>query len=152
MRSRSDGMGTVGTGKATETRATMTAAGGRGRGTRGGVIARGTDGLGAPPDPKPQPSAGGAVPVAAALRRRVRVEMRPERGKAARGAGSPGGEGADAAGSVITADFFLCEVLVGTGACHATVAVAAGASAKPLSPLEGTTKTEAKARLAVGEK
>ena len=49
----SGGMGTAGTGEATEAGAITTAGGGRGRGTRGGVIARRTGGRGAPSDPKP---------------------------------------------------------------------------------------------------
>ena len=53
------------------------------------------------------------MPVPTAVRRRVRVEMQPEDGKAVRGAGSPGGEGADAAGSVIAAESAPCEVLQG---------------------------------------
>ena len=38
-------------------------------------------------------------------------------GKAVRGVGSPGGEGADASGSLIAAESAPCEVFVGEGAC-----------------------------------
>ena len=107
-----DGMGIVGTDEATGAGAIPTGAGGRGRGTRGGVIARRTYGLGAPSGPKPSPTAGGAVPAAAAVRRRVRVEMRPQGGETFRGAGWPGGEGATAAGSVVTAESSPCKVCV----------------------------------------
>ena len=69
-----------------------------------------------------------------------------------RGAGLPGVEGADAAGSVITAESSPCIVSVGRGARWAITVAAAGASAEPWSPAESTTKTETKAGLAVGEK
>jgi len=62
-----------------------------------------------------------------------------------------GGGGADAAGSVISAESGPCEVLVGGGACWAIDVAAAGASAGPVPSSEGTAKTEAKAVLAVGE-
>ena len=54
-------------------------------------------------DPKNYSIAGSPVPVAAAVRRRVRVEMLPEDEKTVRDAGLTGGEGATAAGSVISA-------------------------------------------------
>ena len=92
------------------------------------------------------------MPAAAAVRRRVRVEMRPEGGKIFRGAGLSGDEWADAVGFVITAESCPCKVLVGRGACWATIVAAAGASAEPWSPPGGTTKTEAKAALAAGDK
>ena len=79
-------MGTVGTGEAAGTGAATTARGGRGRRTRGGVLARRADRRGAPPGPEPESTAGGAVTVAVAVRRRARVEMRPE-GLQALGAG-----------------------------------------------------------------
>ena len=60
------------------------------------------------------------MPVAAAVHRRVQVEMKPEGGEAVGGAGLPGGEGVYAAGSVIAAELAPCEVLVGGGACWAT--------------------------------
>ena len=109
-RSRSDRMGTVGTGETTGAGAIATAGAGRGRGIRGGVVARLADGLGAPLDPTIHSTAGGAVPVTAAVRRRARVEMRPEGGMTVRHAELPGGEGVDAAGSVIAAESALCEV------------------------------------------
>ena len=52
-RSRPDGMGTVGAGEAAGAGAVTTARGGRGRGTRGGVLARRVDRRGAPPVPEP---------------------------------------------------------------------------------------------------
>ena len=54
-RSRADGVGTVGAGEPTEAGAITTLAGDCGRGTRDGVIARRTDGLRPPPDPKLKP-------------------------------------------------------------------------------------------------
>ena len=51
--SRPDEMGTVGAGEVAGAEAVATARGGRGRGTRGGVLARPADGQGAPPGPKP---------------------------------------------------------------------------------------------------
>ena len=77
--------------------------------------------------------------------------MRPEGGKAVVGAGSPCGEGADAAGSMIAAESAPCEVPDGEGACWATLVAAAGASAEPVPPSEGTAKTEAEAASAAGK-
>ena len=88
--------------------------------------------------------------MAAAVLRRVRVEMRPEGGKAVGGAGSPFGKGADAAGSVIVAESAPCEVLDGEGGCWTTLVAAAVASAEPVPPSEGTAKTEARAVSAAG--
>ena len=79
------------------------------------------------------------------------MEIRPEGGKAAVGAGSPCGEGADAAGSVIAAESAPCEVLDGQGACWATLVAAARASTEPVPPSEGTAKTKAKAMSAAGK-
>ena len=87
------------------------------------------------------------MPGAAAVRRRVRVEMRSEGVKAVGGAGSPGGERVDAAGSVIAAESARCE-----GARWVTALAAAGASAEPVPPLEGTAQTEAKTVSAAGKK
>ena len=86
----------------------------------------------------------------ATVRRRVRVEMRPEGGKAIGCAGSPGGEEANAAGSVIPAKSAPCVVLVGEGACWVTAVAAAGASAEPVPPSEGPAKTEEKSASAAG--
>ena len=80
---------------------------------------------------------------AAAVCRRVRVKMRPEGSNAVGCAGSPGGEKADAAGSVIAAEWAPCEV------CWATAVAARGPSAEPMSPSEGTAKTGTKAVSAV---
>ena len=77
-RSRPDGMGTVRAGEVAGARVVATVRGGRGRGTRGGVIVCQADGRGAPPGPKPQSTAGGSAPAAVAVLRRVRVEMRPK--------------------------------------------------------------------------
>ena len=77
--------------------------------------------------------------------------MRPEGGKAVGGAGSPCGEGADAAGSVIAAGSAPCEVFDGKGACWVILVAAARASAEPVPPSEGTAKTEAKAMSAEGK-
>ena len=71
--------------------------------------------------------------------------MRPVGGKAVGGAGSPCGEGADAAGSVISAESAPCEVLDVGGACWATLV------AEPVPPPEGTAKTEAKAVSVAGK-
>ena len=151
-RSRPDGTGTVGAGDAAEAGAVETVRGGRGRGTRGGVLVRLADGQGAPPGPKPHSSAAGdSAPAPAAVLRRIRAEMRPEGGKPAGGARSPGSEGTDAAGSVIAADSAPCEVLDGEGACWATVVAASDASADPVPPSEGTAKTEEKAVSAAGK-
>ena len=86
--------------------------------------------------------------MAAAVFRRVRVEMRPEGYKAVGGAGSPCGEGADAAGSVILAESTPCEVLDLGG----TLVAAAGASAEPVMRPKSAAKTEAKAVSAAGKK
>ena len=85
-------MGTVGTGEVAGAGAITTAGGGGGGGTRGRVIARRVDGLEAPPGLKPFSTAGGAVLMAAVVRRRVRVEMRPGGGKTVTGAALPGGD------------------------------------------------------------
>ena len=53
VRSRSDGIGTVGTSEAAGAGVAAVGVVGHGRGTRGGVIARLADGRGAPPGPKP---------------------------------------------------------------------------------------------------
>ena len=86
-----------------------------------------------------------------AVRRCVRVKMRPEGGKAVGDTGSPGGKGADAVGLVIAVELARCEVLVGEGACWATAVAAAGAPAEPAPPSEGTAKIRAKAVLAAGK-
>ena len=52
-----------------------------------------------------------------AIRHRVRVKMRSDGGKAVGIAGSPSGEGLDAAGSVIAAESAPCEGLDWEGAC-----------------------------------
>ena len=102
-------MGTVGAGEAAGAGAVTTARGGRGRGIRGGVLARCADGRGSRPGSKLSSTSGDAVPVPAAVRRRVRVKMSPDGVNAVGGAGSPGGERADADGSVIAAESAACE-------------------------------------------
>ena len=71
------------------------------------------------------------MPAAAAVRRRDRVEMRPEGGKTVtvRGTGSPGGEGADAGGLVIVAGSAPCKET-----CWTTAVAAARASAESVPP------------------
>ena len=85
------------------------------------------------------------MPAAAAGLRRIRVLMRPE---TARWPEAPG----YAAGLVVVAEYFPGKALVGRGARWTTVVDAAGASAEPRLPPKGTTNTESKAALAVGEK
>ena len=144
MRSRSEGIGTVGTGEAA--RAGVPAVGGadRGRGTRGGTLARLADSRGAPPGPKPQSAAGGAVPAVVAVRRRVRVEMRSEDGFTVWGAGEPGEAGVDAVGPVVSTESApYVGLLERVG--WAMAVPATWASAEPLPTSVGTAKTEAKA-------
>ena len=149
-RSRPDGIGIVRAGEVAGAGAVATARGGRGRGSRGGVIVRRADGRGAPPGPNPYSTAGGLAPAVMAVLRRVRVGMRPEGGKAVGGAGSPCREGVDKAGPVISTDLAPCEVLDVGGACWAAFVAAAGVSAEPVPPPEGTAKNEAKAMSATG--
>ena len=54
-------------------------------------------------------------------------------------------------GSVVTVESAPCEVFVGEGVCWATAVAAAGASAEPVPPSEGTAKTESKAVSAAGK-
>ena len=61
--------------------------------------------------------------MAAAVRRRVRVDMRPEDGRVVGRAGDPGIEGAGAGGSVIATESGPCKAIVGEGACWVTVVV-----------------------------
>jgi len=84
-RSRSDGIGTVGTDEAAG--AGVAAVGGPGRG-------RGT--------------AGGAALAAVAVRRRVRVEMRSQDGFTVGGIGEPGEAGADVVGPVVSTASVPC--------------------------------------------
>ena len=77
--------------------------------------------------------------------------MGPEGDRAVGGAGSPSGEGADADGSVIAAGSAPYQVLVGEGACWATAVAASGSAAEPMSPSEGTAKTETEAVSAAGK-
>ena len=91
------------------------------------------------------------MPAPAAVRRRARVEMRPEGGKAVGGEVSPRGEGVDAAGLVTAAESAPCEVLVGERARLATAVAAAGAYAESAPPSEGVAKTESKALSAAGK-
>ena len=77
-RSRSDETGTVGTGEAVGAGVAAVDGVGRGRGTCGGVLARGEEDREAPPSPKLYFTEGGALPVAATVGRRIRGEMGPE--------------------------------------------------------------------------
>ena len=79
---------------------------------------------------------------AAAGRRRVRADMRPDGGRAVRDAGLPG----RISDRVGREESSLREV-----ACWATAVMAAGASAEPVLSTEGTAKIEAKAVLVVDE-
>lgn len=94
-RSQSYGMGTVGTDEAERAEAVAVVGAGHGRGTHGGVWARRAGGRGAPPGSKPYSTAGGALSAAVRVRRRVRVELRPESGFAVGDAGALGVDGAD---------------------------------------------------------
>ena len=78
--------------------------------------------------------------------------MRLEGGEAVGGAGSPGGQGADAAESVIAAEWAPCKELDGERACGATAVAAAGDFVEPLPPSGDMAKTEAKAMSAAGKK
>ena len=91
-----------------------------------------------------------AVAVTAAVRWRVQVEMRLEGGKEIGGTGSPDDEGANAVGLVIAVESAPLEVLFGEGACRATAIATARASTGPVSPSEGTAKTEVNALSALG--
>ena len=86
-------MGTVGTSEVTEAEVITTVRGDCGRETRGWVIVHRAHGLGAPPGPKPYSTAVSAVLAAAAVRRPIRVEMRPEGGTTIKGAGLPASKG-----------------------------------------------------------
>ena len=109
-------MGTIWAGEAAGSGAVATGRGGRGRGTRGGVIVRPAEGRGAPPGPKPYATAGGSAPAVAAVLRRARAEMQPKASKEVGGAGAPCSEEADAERSLIAAEPAPCEVVDGEGA------------------------------------
>ena len=139
-RSRSDGIGTVGTEEAA-------GAGGRGGGrtrprpwdSRRGVSPPGRWSRG-PARPKAiVDSRGCAAPAAVAVHRRVRVETWSEDGFTVGGAEEPGEAGADA---VPTASVPCVGLLEGVG--WATAVAAAGACAEPMPTAVGTTKTDAK--------
>ena len=89
--------------------------------------------------------------MAAAVLRRVQVELMPESGKAVGGAGSPCGEGAGTDGSVISAESTPCGVLDVGGTCCVTLIAAAGASMEPVPPPKVTGKTEVTAVSAAGK-
>ena len=78
--SRPRGKYTVGAGEAAVAGAVTAARGYCGRATPDKDLVRPADGQGASPGPTLQSTAGGAVPMAAAVRQNVRVEMRSERG------------------------------------------------------------------------
>ena len=147
-------MGKVGAGEAAGAGAVTTTKGGRGRGTRGGVLARLAEGRGAPPGPKPSvvvDSRGciascccctSARPSGDAARRRLRRRRRRRARRDRGGHGQAGG--LDGVGP-------LCVELLEKGVGWATVVAAAGASAKPVPTSVGTAKTEAKAVSAAGK-
>ena len=60
--------------------------------------------------------------------------MRPKSDRAVGGAGSSGGEGADAVGSVIEVESAPCDVLVWEIACWTTAVAAAGLLPSPCYP------------------
>ena len=148
-RSRSDGIGTVGTDEAAGAGVAAVGGTGRGRKTRGGVLARLADGRGAPPGAKPS-TAGDAVPAAVDVRWRVLVEMRSEDGFTVGGAGEPGEAGTDAVGPVVSTESVPCLGLL-EGVSWATAVAAAGASAEVVLTSVGTAKTEAKSLSAAGK-
>ena len=74
-------MGTVETGEEAGSGTVTTVGGSHDGGAHGGVLTRRTGEQGAPPDPKPNSTAGGAVPVIVAVCRRVWVEMWPKDGR-----------------------------------------------------------------------
>ena len=149
-RSPSDGIGTVGTGEEAGTGVAAVGGAGLGRGTRGGVLARRENSRGALPGSKPYSTAGGAVPAAVAIRRRVRVEMRSEDGLTVWGAREPGEAGADAVGPVASTESAPC-VGLPEGVGWATAVAAAGASPEPLPISVGTAITETKSLSAAGK-
>ena len=69
----------------------------------------------------------------AAVRRRVRVEMRLEGSKAVRGAGLTGSEGTDAAESVIAAESAPCQVLVMGGVLMGDICCGSGGFCRALA-------------------
>ena len=145
---RSDGMHSVGTGRAEGAGAITTAGAGRSR--RGG-------------------SGFGPCHVRRMVEKRRRANRRLRnacgsgcswarsggdqagRRKSVRVGGLPGGEGAGAVGAVVKAESSPCEVLVTRIACSGIAAASAGASARPLPPSEGMEQSEAKAVFVVGK-
>lgn len=114
----SDGMIIVGEGVSAREGFTLTAKDGHGRGTRREVRTLRTDELGPPPGLKIELTASCASPVVAAVRQRIRVEIRSEDGNvpvAGGGgeAGGSGGRGTEAVESNITAGLATFEGLVG---------------------------------------
>ena len=87
-----DGIGTIGTGVGAQYALGAAAKGSQGRETRGGGSTREEDVRGTLPGPKPYSTAGCAAPIAVAVLRRVRVEMRTVSGSATEA--SDGGVGA----------------------------------------------------------
>ena len=117
----------VGTGEAAGAGVAAVSGAGRGRGTRGGVLARRATGRGVR-RAQSQVHSRGCIAVCVAVRRRVRVEMRFEGFFAIGGAGEPGETGADTVGPVVTTESVPCVELLEKGVGWATVVAAAGAS------------------------
>ena len=91
------------------------------------------------------------MPVAVAVRGRVRAEIRSEGAFAVGGAGDPGEAEADTVGLVVSTESAPCIELFEKGVGWATVVAAAGASAEPVPTSMGTAKTEAKALSSAGK-
>ena len=91
-----------------------------------------------------QSTAGGALPVSAAVRGRGRVETRSEGGFADGGAEIPSEAEADTVGPVVAAEFASCVELLDKEVGCATVVAAARVSAGPVPRTVGKAKAEAK--------
>ena len=142
-RSRSDGMGTVGTGEDAGAGTVTKARGARVRATRGGVLAHQADGRGPPPDPTQcqwQRLFVGASEWRCSL-------------KAARQSEAPGRQAAKVRTrpDQLSRRNRLPVKCFKEGACWATAVAAAGTSAEPVPPSDGTAKTEAKAMSTAGK-
>lgn len=104
------------------------AGGGRGRGTRGGVLTRRMSGRGAPPGPTLLSAVGCTMPVETAVHGHLRVEVRSRDGRFG-GAGGSGVDNVDAAiSSIVRQGQVPFAVLIGEFALWSTFVTAAGAS------------------------
>ena len=112
---------------------------GHGLRARGRVVTRLADDRGTPPGMKPLSTVGGALPAAVAERRRIRVEMRSEKGVIVYGAGDPGEVMTGPVGPVDSTGLVPCtELREGVG--WAIDVVAVGASAESPLATVGTAK------------